>query len=100
MHHPKLLADEEIRAAHRKYTDSQRGLRSVAGEYGISHVQLAAGFHRLGLAVKGNRATDPEVIAEVLELRDRQGATWASIAAHTNLSHRQVQNIYAKHKED
>lgn len=93
----RLLEDEEIRAAHREYMGTDRGLRRVAAGYGISHVQLAAGFVRLGLPRKGNRTTDPGVIERVVSARD-SGAKWTKIAKDVNLSLRQVQNIYSKQK--
>jgi hypothetical protein len=93
--HPRLLSDEEIRQAHRVYMDGRRGLRSVAAQYGISHVQLAASFHRLRLEVKGNRSTDPDVIADVIALRE-SNHTWSDIAGRVGLSLRQVQHIYGR----
>jgi hypothetical protein len=89
---PRLLTDEQIREAHRKYM-SGRGLRSVAEDYRISHVQLAAGFHRLGLEVRGNRTTDPLVAAEIQALRVA-GKTWGEIARIVGMSLRQVQYIH------
>lgn len=95
----RLLTDEQIREAHGKYARTSRGLRSVAREYGISHVQLAAGFVRLGLARRGNRTTDPEVIDRVIRMRTA-GVKWTSIAESVNLSLRQTQNIYATHTRE
>lgn len=96
---PRLLSDEQIREAHRKYMRTQRGLRAVAADYGISHVQLAAGFIRLNLARRGNRTTDPEVIDRVVSLRE-SNMKWTEIATVVNLSLRQVQNLYAKEKRN
>jgi hypothetical protein len=97
----RLLTDEQIREAHHRYMASPIGLRAVARDYGISHVQLAAGFVRLQLPAKGNRTTDPTVVEEILARRDESGEKWAAIADAVNLSLRQVQQVYtnAKQKE-
>lgn len=92
----RRLTDEQIREAHEKYMTTSRGLRPVAKEYGISHVQLAAGFVRLGLQRRGNRCTDPEVIERVISMRG-SGEKWTTIAESVNLSLRQVQNVYSSH---
>lgn len=96
----RQLTDEQIREAHGRYMASPLGLRAVAKDYGISHVQLAAGFVRLQLPVKGNRTTDPTVVEEILARRE-SGEKWAVIANAVNLSLRQVQQVYtnAKQKE-
>lgn len=96
---PRLLSDEQIREAHRTYMNTDRGLRSIGAQYGISHVQLAASFVRLRLAVKGNRETDPEIIDRVKFLRD-SGMKWTDIAMDVSLSLRQVHNIYVKEKRN
>lgn len=96
---PRLMSDEQIREAHRKYMASPFGLRPVAKDYGISHVQLAASFVRLQLPVKGNRATDPAVVEEIRARRDESGEKWADIAKAMRMSLRQVQQVYADAKK-
>lgn len=93
---PRLLTEEQVREAYRAYSTTSRGLRSVAKDYGISHVQLAASFVRHGLQPKGNRTTDPDVIDRVIALRTG-GAKWTTVAESVNLSLRQAQNIYSTH---
>lgn len=92
----RKLSDDEVRQAYDSYRRSRRGLRAVAKDYGISHVQLSVNFARLGLERRGNRTTDPRVVDRVIALREL-GWKWTDIAADVRLSLRQTQNIYATH---